>query len=121
MSTGPVHSSECESDRVVPRVQTTRTERSTPDAFFTGELDLPVADAEAFVAELAVLRAELEANLGADDFAHLQKMERWGRACTAIGLSTAWLAPNPLSAVALALGRNTRWVLMHHVAHRGYD
>src|SRR5262249_29449366 len=39
---------------------------------------------------------------------------------TAIGLATAWV-PNPLSMAALALGRGTRWIIMHHVGHRGYD
>jgi fatty acid desaturase len=48
-------------------------------------------------------------------------MERWGRAATALGLATAWLAPNPISAAALSFGRSTRWILMHHIGHRGYD
>ena len=37
-----------------------------------------------------------------------------------------WLTPSMskngrLSAAALSLGRSTRWLLMHHVGHRGYD
>ena len=83
--------------------------------------DFRAIDSEGFVRELGELRKELEAAMGADDLAHLKKLERWGRACTALGLATAGLAPNPLSALALAMGRNTRWVLMHHIAHRGYD
>lgn len=84
-------------------------------------IDLSAIDCEGFARELHALRRELERQLGDDDLAHLRKLERWGRTCTAIGLATAGLAPNPVSAIALSLGRNTRWVLMHHIAHRGYD
>jgi fatty acid desaturase len=83
--------------------------------------DLARIDSEAFYRDVRALRAELEATAGAEDAAHLRKMERWGRACTAIGLATAWIAPNPVSAAALALGKTCRWMLMHHVGHRGYD
>lgn len=85
------------------------------------DLDLSAIDCEGFVRELHALRAEIDASLGAEDLAHLYKLERWGRACTAVGLATAGIAPNPLSALALALGRSSRWVLMHHIGHRGYD
>ena len=85
------------------------------------DFDPTAVDCAGFVRELGELRRELEAGLGADDIAHLRKLERWGRSCTAIGLATAGIAPNPLSAVALALGRGTRWMIMHHIGHRGYD
>ena len=83
--------------------------------------DPATVDCAGFVRELGALRRELDASLGSDDIAHLRKLERWGRSCTAIGLATAGIAPNPLSAVALALGRGTRWMIMHHIGHRGYD
>lgn len=89
--------------------------RGTPD------FDLASVDAEGFHQELKALRARLDANLGEADAAHLRKLERWGRVASALGVATAWIAPNPLSAVALGLGRSTRWLLMHHVGHRGYD
>jgi fatty acid desaturase len=82
---------------------------------------LSAAEAEAFFEELRALRRELEASLGEDDLAHLRKIERLGRGATALGLATCWLGPNPLSMVALSLGRSTRWLLMHHIGHRGYD
>lgn len=78
-------------------------------------------DTEGFARELRALRAEVEASLGEADAAHLRRIERWGRAATVVGLATCWLVPNPLSAAALSLGRSTRWLLMHHVGHRGYD
>ncbi len=83
---------------------------------------LPGVDVAAFAAEVRALRAELVADLGADDLAHLRRMERWGRACTLVGYGTAWIAPNPLSAIAMALGNSARWTMIaHHVMHRGYD
>lgn len=83
---------------------------------------LPGVDLAAFASEVRALRAELLAGLGADDLAHLRRMERWGRACTLAGYGTAWIAPNPLSAIAMALGNSARWTMIaHHVMHRGYD
>jgi fatty acid desaturase len=87
----------------------------------TGHDPLRGVDLEGFYAALKGLRAEIEAALGPDDFVHLRKVERWGRIATGVGLATAWIAPNPLSAVALGLGRSSRWMVMHHVGHRGYD
>jgi fatty acid desaturase len=74
-----------------------------------------------FLLDLRALRREIDASLGEEDIAHLRKIERLGRTATAVGLATAWLAPNPVSMVALSLGRSTRWLLMHHIGHRGYD
>lgn len=90
---------------------------SQPERFF----DLSTVDLDGFQQELKALREELDASLGEADAKHLRKIERWGRAATLLGLATCWLAPNPLSAAALSLGRSTRWLLMHHVGHRGYD
>ena len=78
-------------------------------------------DVEGFYREIQVLRREIEAKLGAEDIAHLRKIERLGRAATALGLLTAPFGPNLVSAAGLGLGRGTRWLLMHHVGHRGYD
>jgi fatty acid desaturase len=83
--------------------------------------DFDAIDPDAFLRDVRALRVEIEAEITEADGAHLQKLERWGRAATAVGLATAWMGPNPVSAVALALGRSTRWGLMHHCGHRGYD
>lgn len=77
-------------------------------------------DIECFLSEIKALRAEIDASLSQDDFDHLRRIEFAGRAATALGLLTAWF-PNPLSMCALSLGRSTRWLVMHHVGHRGYD
>ncbi|TQF17035.1 fatty acid desaturase [Myxococcus llanfairpwllgwyngyllgogerychwyrndrobwllllantysiliogogogochensis] len=89
---------------------------SLPPAFNPASVDV-----EGFHRELKALRQELDANLGEADAKHLRKIERWGRVGTLLGIATCWLAPNPFSAAALSLGRSTRWLLMHHVGHRGYD
>jgi hypothetical protein len=60
------------------------------------------------------LRKELLADVGPADLAHGQRLARWGRACTALGYATAWIAPNPVSALLLALGNFARWTLVTH-------
>ncbi len=86
------------------------------DSFDPREIDL-----DELSRELANIRRELDAGVGAEDIAHLQKIERWGRTCTALGYGTAWMAPNPISAMLISQGVLTRWLLMHHISHRGYD
>lgn len=77
---------------------------------------------EAFARELDALRAEVLAKVGPEDLEHLKKFERWGRAATAFGYATAWIAPNPISAAAIALGSSTRWTIVaHHVSHKAFD
>ncbi len=83
-------------------------------------LDPSCIDCDGFFRELQAIRRDVESSLGDEDIRHLRKIERIGRAATAVGLATAWV-PNPLSMAALALGRSTRWLLMHHIGHRGYD
>jgi fatty acid desaturase len=79
-------------------------------------------DEEAFARDLQALRTEMESSLGPEDHAHFRKIELWGRVCSALGYATAWLAPNPLSALLIAQGNTARWTMMaHHVTHRGYD
>jgi len=78
-------------------------------------------DLEAFARDVSALRKEIDEALGPEDLAHLRKIQRWGRVASAIGLATAWAGPNPVSIAGLALGRGARWMIMHHVGHRGYD
>jgi fatty acid desaturase len=60
--------------------------------------------------------------MGDDDFTHLLKMERWGKVCSLLGYATAWLMPNPLSALLISQGSFTRWTQVGHpVVHRAYD
>jgi len=83
---------------------------------------LPAIDYKAFSADVDGLHARLKADLGEDDIAHLRKMEGWGRACTLLGYASAWLFPNPLSALLLGMGNVSRWATVTHpIMHRGYD
>jgi fatty acid desaturase len=81
-----------------------------------GDLDLA-----GFASAIDRLKAEAYANIGPADFRHLQRIERYGRLATLLGYATAWIIPNPLSAFLLSLGQFTRWLLAHHILHRGYD
>ena len=87
----------------------------------TATFDASHIDYDALLSDLKDLRRELEASLGEEDVRHLFKIERIGRAATAFGVATSWMFPNPLTMASLALGRSTRWLLMHHIGHRGYD
>jgi fatty acid desaturase len=79
-------------------------------------------DAEAFARDLDALRARIRKEVGPSDRAHLSKIERWGRLCTAAGWATTWLGPNLISAALIAQGRTARWATVtHHVLHKGYD
>jgi len=57
-----------------------------------------------------------------DDLQHLKKMQLWGRICTWLGYATAWIIPNPVSALLISQGIFTRWTLLTHpISHGGYD
>jgi fatty acid desaturase len=82
----------------------------------------PAIDVKALAADLEALRKELMSSTGPDDLRHLRKMERWGQLATLIGLATAWVAPNPISAFCLSLGTFARWTShAHPISHRAYD
>jgi fatty acid desaturase len=83
--------------------------------------ELNAIDATGFAKAMTALRLEVNASLGPSDLAHMLKVERWGRLCTVLGYATAWLIPNPVSAYLISQGILTRWLMMHHVGHRGYD
>ena len=74
-----------------------------------------------FFARLDAIGHEAREQVGQEDVRHLRRMEWIGRLCSVIGYATAWLAPNPLSALAISQGIVTRWLLMHHVGHQAYD
>ncbi|BCG64367.1 MAG: NADPH-dependent stearoyl-CoA 9-desaturase [Methyloprofundus sp.] len=79
-------------------------------------------DREALAQDLDVIYKEALERTGDTDFKHLQKMERWGKFCSLIGYGTAWIFPNPISALFISQGSFTRWTQMTHpIVHRGYD
>ena len=78
-------------------------------------------DVAGFCAAIERLKADTYRQIGPADFAHLRRIERVGRLATLGGYATAWIIPNPATAVLLSLGQFTRWLLAHHILHRGYD
>lgn len=79
-------------------------------------------DAAALSRDLDALAKEHLERPQPGDVAHLRKMQRWTRALSLIGLATAWIAPNPLSILALSTGRFARFTLLaHHIGHGAYD
>jgi Fatty acid desaturase len=82
----------------------------------------PGVDEAGFRRAMDELRNETEASLSIADYHHWQKMRRWGQASTAVGYATAWIAPNPFSAAAIALGNTAKWaVVAHHASHKCLD
>ncbi|QWF70909.1 fatty acid desaturase [Methylomonas paludis] len=79
-------------------------------------------DREQLAKDISQIHQQALANIGAADYKHLKKMERWGKACSIIGYGTAWIMPNPLSALFISMGSFTRWTqVAHPVIHKGYD
>ena len=77
---------------------------------------------EELVKDLNEIHQEVLARVGEQDFKHLKKMERWGRLCSLLGYGTAWIFPNPISALLISQGSFTRWTQMTHpIVHKGYD
>jgi len=85
-------------------------------------LDPRTADWDGLTTALDALGRRLRQEGTDGDLAHMHRIARWGRLCTLLGVVTAWIVPNPLSALALSTGRVARWAMIgHHVGHRGYD
>jgi len=77
---------------------------------------------EALAKDLDAIYKEISERTNEDDFKHIKKMELWGRACSFLGYATAWIAPNPISALLISQGSFTRWTQMTHpIVHKGYD
>ncbi|MBL4886895.1 MAG: fatty acid desaturase [Flavobacteriaceae bacterium] len=79
-------------------------------------------DRKQLAKDLDAIHKDVLSRIGEDDFTHLKKMERWGRICSCIGYATAWIFPNPISALFISQGSFTRWTQMTHpIVHKGYD
>ncbi|MBT5223604.1 MAG: fatty acid desaturase [Gammaproteobacteria bacterium] len=79
-------------------------------------------DRIALAKDLDAIHKETLSRIGDQDFKHLKKMERWGQLCSLLGYGTAWIFPNPVSALLISQGSFTRWTQMTHpIVHKGYD
>jgi fatty acid desaturase len=77
---------------------------------------------DSFVEELNAIRQKLNREAGTDDLQHLRKIKLWGLFSGIVGLATAWIIPNLLTAFLISTYRFTCWTMLaHHVLHKGYD
>jgi fatty acid desaturase len=81
----------------------------------------PTVRIDGFVNEMSALTRTLRADIGGEDIRHLRRIELIGWLCTIAGFATAWIAPNPLSAILLAQGMIARFFIGHHIGHGAYD
>jgi fatty acid desaturase len=78
-------------------------------------------DVEGWAEELNALRDRTVQDLNEEDLRHLRRVERNGRIATLLGYALAWPFVNPIAAFLISFGAVTRWMMAHHVMHRGYD
>lgn len=79
-------------------------------------------DYDAFGKEVTALGKELLADTGDNDVEHLQKIVGWRNAAAVVGLASVWMAPNPITIVALSLWTYASWTMIaHHTCHGGYN
>ncbi len=77
---------------------------------------------KSFAAEIDSIDKDLRSTDGVEDFKQLRKMEFWGRCCSLLGYLTAWILPNPISALLISQGNFTRWSLvLHPISHGAFD
>lgn len=74
-----------------------------------------------FADELKEVYFEATRSLSEKNYRHLLKVVWFGRFCSFIGYAFIWQGINPISIIGIALGLMTRWLVMHHVSHGGYD
>jgi Fatty acid desaturase len=85
-------------------------------------------DYAGFGRDVAALGQELQA-LGSssspesnDIVKHLDKIVNWRNACAIVGILTMWMAPNPLTMLALSTWTYASWTMVaHHTCHGGYN
>lgn len=88
-------------------------------------------DLDGFAHEIDALGKKVKSQLGPEDIAHLRRFVRlsnlfwFAGLALAVGasfLSLGWgIAIVAIGGIVLSLGRSSRWLLMHHISHRGYD
>lgn len=79
-------------------------------------------DREQLAKDITAIHQQALATMGEEDFTHLKSMERWGKVCSLIGYGTAWIMPNPISALLISQGSFTRWTQVGHpIVHRAFD
>lgn len=79
-------------------------------------------DYDGFAKEVTALGKELLKNTGQADVDHLNKIVNWRNIAAAIGVTTMWMPPNPLTIIALSTWTYASWTMIaHHTCHGGYN
>ena len=79
-------------------------------------------DREQLANDIAEIHQQALDDIGPEDVHHMKWMQLWGKACSLLGYGTAWICPNPISALLISQGSFTRWTqVAHPIQHRGYD
>jgi len=65
-------------------------------------------DREQLAKDISDIQQQALANMGAEDFKHLKRMERWGKICSLVGYGSAWIFPNPISALLISARKKTK-------------
>lgn len=79
-------------------------------------------DYEGFGKEVGQLGKQLLQETGPDDVNHLEKIVAWRNIAAVVGMATMWMAPNPISMVALSTWTYASWTMIaHHTCHGGYN
>ena len=76
----------------------------------------------AMAKELEAVRKETIKSLSIEDYLHLRKVIWVNRLFNFLGIATAWIVPNPISALLMSFVITSKWTTVaHHVLHKGYD
>lgn len=106
-------------DPMIPRISQPphAQQKLAPEDAWIANLDY-----EAFRKEVATLGKELRSDSGDADVDHLNKLIGWRNFVAALGISTVWMAPNPITVVALSTWTYASWAMIaHHTCHGGYN
>lgn len=110
----PVPTSTADTER--PSTDLTTSQLAPEDAWVAN------LDYEGFGKEVTALGKTLLAGGSQDDVDHLKKMVNWRNICAIIGMSMVWMAPNPLTVLALSTWTYASWTMIaHHTCHGGYN
>lgn len=98
-------------------VPTAGKEQLAPEDEWIGKLDF-----DAFGKDVSALGRELRNDHGEADVEHLYKLVKWRNIAAVLGLATVWMAPNPVTIVALSTWTYSSWAMIaHHTCHGGYN
>ena len=79
-------------------------------------------DYDAFAQEVSNLGKKLTKESNEDDVDHLNKILKWRDTAALTGILSMWLAPNPITILALSTWTYASWTMIaHHTCHGGYN